>query len=128
MIRSGRARSTFIVIGDRLMDENKHTPKGVKKLVEMITKLEPQEFLGVCKLLGVRLYDEVAPVKESDENLEGRETSKLPTKEELMERNSDIVMRPAEILFEEVVTELCSMNRVRRRNLEKLLRPATRGR
>lgn len=110
------------------MDENKHTPKGVKKLVEMITKLEPQEFLGVCKLLGVRLYDEVAPVKESDENLEGRETSKLPTKKELMERNSDVVMRPAEILLEEVVTELCSMNRVRRRNLEKLLRPATRGR
>ena len=110
------------------MDENKHTPKGVKKLVEMITKLEPQEFLGVCKLLGVRLYDEVAPVKESDENLEGREISKLPTKEELMERNSDVVMRPAEILLEEVIEELCSMNRVRRRNLEKLLKPATRGR
>lgn len=110
------------------MDEDRHTPKGVKKLVEMITKLEPQEFLGVCKLLGVRLYDEVAPVEKSDENLEGRQTSDLPTKEELMERNSDVVVRPAEILFEDVITELCSMNRVRRRNLEKLLRPATRGR
>ena len=108
--------------------EDKHTPKGVEKLVVMISKLEPQEFLGVCKLLGVRLYDEVAPVKESDENLEGRETSKLPTKEELMERNSDVVVRPAEILLEEVIEELCSMNRVRRRNLEKLLRPATKGR
>jgi len=110
------------------MDENKHAPKGVKKLVEMISKLEPQEFLGVCKLLGVRLYDEVAPVEKSDEILEGRETSKLPTKEELIERNSDVVVRPAEILLKEVINEVCSMNRVRRRNLEKLLRPATRGR
>ena len=108
--------------------EDKKTPKGVEKLVVMISKLEPQEFLGVCKLLGVRLYDEVAPVEKSDENLEGRETSELPTKEELMERNSDVVMRPAEILLEEVVTELCSMNRVRRRNLERIVRSATKGR
>ena len=52
----------------------------------------------------------------------------VTTKEELIERNSDVVVRPAEILLEDVITELCSMNRVRRRNLEKLLRPATRGR
>ncbi len=108
--------------------EDKKTPKGVEKLVVMISKLEPQEFLGVCKLLGVRLYDEVAPVEKSDEILDGRETSDLPTKEELIERNSDVVVRPAEILLEEVIEELCSMNRVRRRNLEKLLKPATRGR
>lgn len=110
------------------MDENRHTPKGVKKLVGMISKLEPQEFLGVCKLLGVKLYDEVAPVKKSDEILDGRETSKFPTKEELMERNSDVVVRPAEILLEDVITELCSMNRVRRRNLERIVRSATKGR
>ncbi len=110
------------------MDENKHTPKGVKKLVEMITKLEPQEFLGVCKLLGVRLYDEVAPVEKSDENLEGRETSDLPTKEELMERNSDVVVRPAEILLEDAIDKICQLNRVRRRNLERIVRSATKGR
>ena len=79
-------------------------------------------------MLGVRLYDEVAPVEKSDENLEGRETSKLPTKEELMERNSDVVVRPAEILLEDVIDELCKLNRTRRRNLERLLRPATKGR
>jgi len=106
------------------MDKNKNVSKGTKKLVEMIAKLEPQEFLGVCKLLGVRLYDEVAPVENSD----GRQTSKLPTKEELMERNSDVVMRPAEILLEDVIDELSKLNRVRRRNLEKLLKPATKGR
>ena len=110
------------------MDGDKNVPKGVEKLVKMISKLEPQEFLGVCKLLGVRLYDEVAPVEKSNEISTGRETSDLPTKEELMERNSDVVVRPAEILLEEVIIELCSMNRVRRRNLEKLLKPATRGR
>ena len=108
--------------------EDKKTPKGVEKLVVMISKLEPQEFLGVCKLLGVRLYDEVAPVEKSDEVLDSREISDLPTKKELIERNSDVVVRPAEILLEEVIEELCSMNRVRRRNLEKLLRPATKGR
>lgn len=110
------------------MDENKHTPKGVKKLVKMISKLEPQEFLGVCKLLGVRLYDEVAPVEKSDEISTGRETSDLPTKEELMERNSDVVVRPAEILLEDVIDEICQLNRVRRRNLERIVRSAAKGR
>lgn len=110
------------------MDENKHTPKGVKKLVKMISKLEPQEFLGVCKLLGVRLYDEVAPVEKSDKISTGRETSDLPTKEELMERNSDVVVRPAEILLEDVIDEICQLNRVRRRNLERIIRSATKGR
>ena len=110
------------------MDENRHTPKGVKKLVEMISKLEPQEFLGVCKLLGVKLYDEVAPVEKSDEISTGRQTSDLPTKEELIERNSDVVVRPAEILFEDVIDELCKLNRTRRRNLERIVRSATKGR
>lgn len=110
------------------MEENKHTPKGVKKLVFMISKLEPQEFLGVCKLLGVKLYDEVAPVEKSDENLEGCQTSELPTKEELIERNSDVVVRPAENLLEDVITEICQLNRVRRRNLERIVRSATKGR
>lgn len=103
--------------------ENEKAPKGVEKLVKMISKLEPQEFLGVCKLLGVELYE-----GGSDEILNGRQTSDLPTKDELIEMNKDVVVRPAEILLEEVINEICSMNRVRRRNLERLLRPATRGR
>lgn len=107
---------------------DKKVSKGVDKLVLMISKLEPQEFLGVCKLLGVRLYDEVAPAEKSNENTDGRQTSELPTKEELIERNSDVVMRPAEVLLEEVIEKLCNLNRERRRNLEKLLKPATRGR
>ena len=107
---------------------NKKVSKGVEKLVIMISKLEPQEFLGVCKILGIRLYDEVAPVEKSNEISEDRETSKLPTKEELMEQNSDVVMRPAEILLDEMIEKLCELNRERRRNLEKLLKPATRGR
>lgn len=105
------------------MDENKHAPKGVKKLVLMISKLEPQEFLGVCKLLGVELYE-----GESDENLEGRKTTGIPTKDELIEMNKDVVVRPAEILLEDVITEICQLNRVRRRNLERIVRSATKGR
>lgn len=105
------------------MDEDKHTPKGVKKLVLMISKLEPQEFLGVCKLLGVELYE-----GENDEDLASRETTGIPTKDELIEMNKDVVVRPAENLLEDVIDEICQLNRVRRRNLERIVRSATKGR
>ena len=103
--------------------EDKHAPKGAKKLVMMITKLEPQEFLGVCKLLGVELFE-----GECDEISTGRQTSNFPTKEELKELTKDVQVRPADILLEEVVDKICSMNRVRRRNLERIVRSATKGR
>ena len=89
----------------------------------MITKLEPQEFLGVCKLLGVELYE-----GEKDENLKDRQATGIPTKDELIEMNKDVVVRPAENLLEDVITEICQLNRVRRRNLEKIVRSATKGR
>ena len=103
--------------------ENEHTPKGVIKLVKMITKLEPQEFLGVCKLLGVKLYE-----GECDEISTGRQTSDLPTKEELIELTKNVEVRPAEILLQEAIDEICKMNRTRRRNLERIVRSATKGR
>jgi len=98
-------------------------PKGVKKLVMMITKLEPQEFLGVCKLLGVELYE-----GECDEISTGRQTSEFPTKDELIELTKDVQVRAAENLFEDVIDKICSLNRMRRRNLERLVRSATKGR
>ena len=104
--------------------ENKHTPKGVKKLIMMITKLEPQEFLGVCKLLGVELYEDNG----CDEISTGRQTSDFPTKEELIEMNKNVVVRPAENLLEDAIDKICSLNRVRRRNLERIVRSATKGR
>ena len=90
----------------------------------MITKLEPQEFLGVCKLLGVELFEDNG----CDEIMTGRETSNFPTKDELIELNKNVQVREADILLQEVIDKICSMNRMRRRNLERLVRSATKGR
>ena len=114
---------------DKLMDEMKKVPKGVQKIVEMVGKLEPQEFLGVCKILGIRLYDVVRPVEEDAQDLteitSDRDNTKVESKEENQKRNQDVVVRPAEILLEELIDKLVALNRTQRRNLQKLLKAAT---
>ena len=100
------------------------TPKTIEELVVMISKLEPQEFLGVCKLLGIKLYEDEG----SDEKLTGRTSTNLPTKDELIELTKDVQVRDAEILLDETIKALYSLNRVQRRNLKKILKPATKGR
>lgn len=114
---------------DKLMDEMKKVPKGVQKIVEMVGKLEPQEFLGVCKILGIRLYDVVRPVEEDAQDLtkitSDRDDTKVESKEENQKRNQDVVVRPAEVLLEELIDKLVALNRTQRRNLQKLLKAAT---
>lgn len=111
------------------MDEMKKVPKGVQKIVEMVGKLEPQEFLGVCKILGIRLYDVVRPVEEDAQDLteitSDRDSTKVESKEENQKRNQDVVVRPAEVLLEELIDKLVVLNRTQRRNLQKLLKAAT---
>lgn len=82
--------------------------KQVEKLVRMVGKLEPQEFIGLCKILGIKIYD----LKEDKEE-EGKQ---------------NVEVRPAEILLQEVIGKIGELNRVQRRNLKRLLKPATRGR
>ena len=129
--------------------EEKQVNKGVEKLIGMIGKLEAPEFIGLCKLLGVEIYEEVAPIKETNLGIEVIEDtsdvqvsaagqpsksvgstseSHRETAEENQERNSDIVMRPAELLIPEVMEKIALLNRVQRRNLEKILKPAVKGR
>lgn len=114
---------------DKLMDEMKKVPKGVQKIVEMVGKLEPQEFLGVCKILGIRLYDVVRPVEEDAQDLteitSDCDNTKVESKEENQKRNQDVVVRPAEVLLEELIDKLVALNRTQRRNLQKLLKAAT---
>ena len=64
-------------------------------LLEMI-KLEPVEFFGVCKILGVSLYEGEA---------------KIP--------------RDFYSIWDEICDVVEGMNRTRRRNLAKLIYPAT---
>ena len=71
-----------------------------EKIVKELVKLdEPMEFLGVCTIIGVRPIDE-----DKDEPKE------------------------FEVLWDEVVDKIDSMSRLRKRNLESLVRAAIKGR
>ena len=109
-----------------------HISKNTEKIVGMIVKLEPQEFIGVCKILGVKIYDEV----EGELNVEdaaGRcgdahnDDSGI-TEAESTGRPIHIQIRSAEDLFVDVVDKVEKLNRTQRRNLLRLLKPATKGR
>ena len=83
--------------------------KLVKDNVSLLTQLEPQEFIGVCKILGVKLTSE--------------------EQENKGEEHVDVLLsvRPTEELMEEVVEKIYALNRVQGRNLRKLLKAATKG-
>ena len=84
--------------------------KLVKENVEMVAKLEPQEFIGVCKILGIKL------------------TAQDNSNEEVNEEgNAEVLLsvRPAEELIEEVVDRIGQLNRTQGRNLRRLLKAAT---
>ena len=70
-----------------------------EKIVKELVKLEPMEFLGICTVVGVRPIDE----------------DKGEPKE-------------FEVLWAEVVDKIDSMSRLRKRNLERLVRAAIKGR
>ncbi len=72
-----------------------------KLLIELLT-LEPIEFIGICKIIGVEIYKEINMEKDDD---------------------STVHMEPRE--FYEIWCDVCdtidSMNRTRRKNLGKLI-------
>ena len=122
------------------MDLNKKVPKGTKKIIEMICELEPQEFIGVCKILGVEIFElrneeeseqvlAAEPTLEKTElNLEITETSDgRETSAENQKRNTNVIVRPSEVLIEEVFDKIFALNRTQRRNFQRLLHEATRG-
>lgn len=76
----------------------------------MVAKLEPQEFIGVCKILGIKLTTQDNSNEEVNE-----------------EGNAEVLLsvRPAEELIEEVVDRIGQLNRTQGRNLRRLLKAAT---
>lgn len=83
-----------------------------EKLVREIAKLEPEEFLGVCKILGIRLVD----VEENvEKNVEGGRAKKEAKPRDFTE------------LWDEVCEKVNALNRTQKRNLDKLVRAATKG-
>lgn len=108
--------------------------KEIEKLTKMITKLEPQEFVGLCKILGVKIYEIDEEKQESREEkveVEGEndvEASARGRERPDKDDNKKVKIRDAEVLLSEVIGKIGELNRTQRRNLLKLLKPATRGR
>lgn len=115
------------------MELDMKIPKEVEKLAHMIVKLEPAEFVGVCKILGVELIENIDEL-----NVEDAAGSQIPDNNEdnvedttdgrRVRMSVDVKVRPAEELISEVFDKLTKLNRTQRRNLMKLLKPATKGR
>ena len=83
-----------------------------EKLMREIAKLEPEEFLGVCKILGIKLVN----VEENvEENVEGGQSKKEAKPKDFTE------------LWDEVCEKVNNLNRTQKRNLDKLVRAATKG-
>ena len=87
--------------------KSKNSPES---LIVKILELDPIEFLGICKIVGVDVYEDVECGQANDDANTTQEAS-----------------HPRE--FTDIWSDLCdmieSMNRVRRRNLGRLIYAAT---
>lgn len=79
-----------------------------ENLAAEIIKLNPIEFLGVCKIVGVQIYQD-----EDVECAQPNEGSKEPKARDFYE------------IWQDLCDKIESMNRIRRRNLGKLVYAAT---
>lgn len=78
-----------------------------ESLVEEILKLDAIEFLGICKIIGVDVYEDVESAQANEDD--------------------DATPNPRDFydIWEEVCDTIGAMNRTRRRNLGKLIYSAT---
>lgn len=87
--------------------KSKNSPES---LIVKILELDPIEFLGICKIVGVDVYEDVECGQANEDTNATQEA-----------------MQPRE--FTDIWSDLCdtieSMNRVRRRNLGRLIYAAT---
>ena len=83
-----------------------------EKLMREIAKLEPEEFLGICKILDVKLFN----IEENvEEDVEGGQSKAEAKPRDFTE------------LWDEVCEKVNALNRNQKRNLDKLVRAATKG-
>ena len=78
-----------------------------ESLVEEILKLDAIEFLGVCKIIGVDVYEDVECAQANEED------------------DADLEPRDFYEIWDEICDVIENMNRTRRRNLGKLIYSAT---
>ena len=90
-----------------------------ENLILELVKLDPIEFLGICKIVGVDIVKQgeatVEDITEADEE-GGRATARMKLEVEPRDFND---------IWEELCDKIEGMNRVRRRNLGKLIYAAT---
>lgn len=90
-----------------------------ENLLSEIIRLDPIEFLGICKIVGVDIMKQGEPtvedITEADEEC-GRPVAHMKLEVEPREFNE---------IWEDLCDKLEQMNRVRRRNLGKLVYAAT---
>ena len=94
------------------MERKKDSPE---ELLKVIVKLDPLEFLGVCKVIGVEVLEEIGEVK-SEVEVDGGQAK--------TDTISERPPREFEDIWADVCDTISSMNRTRRRNLGKLVRAA----
>lgn len=125
-----------------MVDRKEKAPKNIVELIYMINKLKPEEFIGVCKILGIEIYvDDLDDEKRAIEQV-GMLNAAVPSNEGLVvtedestarqvhisdEPNLRKTPRKAEDMIRDVVDKLLTLNRTQRRNLKKLLKAATKG-
>lgn len=124
--------------------------KQLKEFLELLARLKPEEFLGVCKILCVKLFvEEDGQLVDADDGkaakLEGENgilkfTARDPSDCNTDASNSTAAGQPNprptdtprakqfDVLLEEVLDKFCEMGRKPRRQLIKVLREATSGR
>ena len=101
--------------------KSKNSPE---KLIEEILKLDAIEFLGICKIIGVDVYEKdnceygKIVVEEIEEATDECAQPKAKMKLEIQPRDFYDI-------WEEVCDTIGAMNRTRRRNLGKLIYSAT---
>jgi len=98
----------------------KTTDKGLNEFLDLITKLEPGEFLGIAKLFGVKLVEK----KDVDcaESIECTDASDDKVENSPDRPGYDI--RDAADILNDIIEQYMVLGRKGRRNVLKLLRTA----
>lgn len=115
------------------MNEDKKVPKGTEQLIYMIMKLPPEELLGVCKILGIEFYEQVECsdaagrcCTDNDDGCANAEETIAPAGGHDI-KLEDRTPRSGEDIVSDLVDKLLTLNRIKRRNLKRLLKAATKG-
>ena len=83
-----------------------------ERILKEAVKLDPVQFLGVCKIAGVKIYEDLENEEENDEGGRAEEDTKNKP-------------RPFKDIWADLCDAVDSMNRMQRRNLGRLVRAAT---